>query len=111
MIKNILNIKDDFPIFKNQKKLVYFDSASTTQKPASVINKITMRIKCNWIVLTFCCIATNNIKHIHWNNRFADRIAQALGDANTNPKSSKCSRPNCNSNKIKIRYANTIIIK
>jgi len=41
MIKNILNIKDDFPIFKNQKKLIYFDSASTTQKPASVINKIT----------------------------------------------------------------------
>ena len=41
MIKNILNIKDDFPIFRNQKKLVYFDSASTTQKPASVINKIT----------------------------------------------------------------------
>ena len=41
MIKNILNIKNDFPIFKNQKKLVYFDSASTTQKPASVINKIT----------------------------------------------------------------------
>ena len=41
MIKNILNIKDDFPIFNNQKKLVYFDSASTTQKPISVINKIT----------------------------------------------------------------------
>ena len=41
MTKNILNIKDDFPIFKNQKKLIYFDSASTTQKPNSVINKIT----------------------------------------------------------------------
>ena len=41
MIKNTLNIKNDFPIFENQKKLIYFDSASTTQKPHSVINKIT----------------------------------------------------------------------
>ena len=38
-MKEILNIKKDFPIFK--KKLVYFDNASTTQKPNSVINKLT----------------------------------------------------------------------
>ena len=38
-MKEILNIKKDFPIFN--KKLVYFDNASTTQKPNSVINKLT----------------------------------------------------------------------
>src|SRR3989344_519176 len=34
-----MNIKKDFPIFKN-KELVYLDSASTTQKPIEVINAI-----------------------------------------------------------------------
>ena len=38
-MKEILNIKKDFPIFN--KKLIYFDNASTTQKPNSVINKLT----------------------------------------------------------------------
>ena len=30
-------IINDFPIFKNQKSLIYFDNASTTHKPISVI--------------------------------------------------------------------------
>ncbi len=36
-----MNTKKDFPIFKNNKKkypLIYFDNASTTQKPQCVIN-------------------------------------------------------------------------
>ena len=40
-MKNILAIKQDFPIFNTNKKLIYFDNASTTQKPLSVINKLT----------------------------------------------------------------------
>ena len=35
-----MNHKKDFPIFKTQKKLVYLDSASTTQKPKQVIKSI-----------------------------------------------------------------------
>lgn len=40
---NIKNIKKDFPILKrkiNGKRLVYLDSAATSQKPAQVINAI-----------------------------------------------------------------------
>ena len=33
-------LKKDFPIFKNNKNLVYFDNASTTQKPKQVIDAI-----------------------------------------------------------------------
>lgn len=33
-----LNIKGDFPIFKNNPGLVFLDNAATTQKPRSVIN-------------------------------------------------------------------------
>ena len=33
-----MNIKKDFPIFQNRKNLIYFDNASTTQKPKSVID-------------------------------------------------------------------------
>ncbi|MBI3255442.1 MAG: SufS family cysteine desulfurase, partial [Candidatus Andersenbacteria bacterium] len=33
-----LNIKGDFPIFKNNPGLVFLDNAATTQKPGSVIN-------------------------------------------------------------------------
>ena len=36
-----LNLKKDFPIFKNNRNLVYLDSAATTQKPKRVINKLT----------------------------------------------------------------------
>jgi len=36
----MLNLKKDFPIFKNNK-IIYFDNASTTQKPQCVINKIS----------------------------------------------------------------------
>ena len=41
---NIKNIKSEFPIFKqriNGKPLTYFDSANSSQKPKSVINKIS----------------------------------------------------------------------
>src|SRR3989339_68075 len=41
---NFKNIKKEFPILKtkvNGKDLVYLDNAATTQKPKSVINKIT----------------------------------------------------------------------
>ncbi|MDD3263679.1 MAG: aminotransferase class V-fold PLP-dependent enzyme [Candidatus Nanoarchaeia archaeon] len=31
------NLKKDFPIFKNNKKLIYLDNAATTQKPNSVL--------------------------------------------------------------------------
>jgi cysteine desulfurase/selenocysteine lyase len=34
-------MKKYFPIFKNQKDLIYLDSAATTQKPAIVISKLT----------------------------------------------------------------------
>ena len=40
-MKDVLSIKSDFPIFKNQNKLIYFDNASTTQKPYAVINKLS----------------------------------------------------------------------
>lgn len=34
-------IKNDFPIFKNHKDLVYLDSASTSQKPQAVVDAVT----------------------------------------------------------------------
>src|SRR4030066_1688197 len=37
--KNILNVKGDFPILKNNK-LVYLDSSATSLKPRSVINAV-----------------------------------------------------------------------
>ena len=40
MGSKILNCKNDFPIFKNQS-LAYLDTASTSQKPNSVINAVT----------------------------------------------------------------------
>ncbi len=36
-----MDYKKDFPIFKNHPKLIYLDSASTSQKPKQVINSIT----------------------------------------------------------------------
>lgn len=39
MIKH--SIKNDFPIFKNNRGLVYLDNASSTQKPKKVIDAIT----------------------------------------------------------------------
>lgn len=38
---NNLQIKKDFPIFKNNPDLVYLDSTATSQKPYTVINKLT----------------------------------------------------------------------
>ncbi|MCL4361102.1 cysteine desulfurase [Candidatus Dependentiae bacterium] len=34
-------LKQDFPIFKNNKDLIYLDNAATSQKPQSVINSIS----------------------------------------------------------------------
>ncbi len=36
-----LKIKADFPIFKNHSDLIYLDNAATSQKPQSVIDRIT----------------------------------------------------------------------
>lgn len=33
-----MSIRDDFPIFKNNPELIYFDSTATTQKPKQVID-------------------------------------------------------------------------
>ncbi|MBW6442762.1 SufS family cysteine desulfurase [Patescibacteria group bacterium] len=38
--KTIKRIKKDFPIFKNNKRLVYLDNAATSQKPKQVINTL-----------------------------------------------------------------------
>ena len=40
MTFDVHKFRDDFPIFKDNK-LVYLDSASTTQKPKSVIKSIS----------------------------------------------------------------------
>ena len=42
---NIKNIKSEFPIFKqkiNGKPLVYLDSANSSQKPKTVIDRISI---------------------------------------------------------------------
>ncbi|MDP3758133.1 MAG: aminotransferase class V-fold PLP-dependent enzyme, partial [Candidatus Daviesbacteria bacterium] len=36
-----MNFKKDFPIFENNKNLIYLDSASTSQKPKQVIKAIS----------------------------------------------------------------------
>ena len=38
---DVYQIREDFPIFKAHPKLIYFDSAATTQKPQQVIDRIT----------------------------------------------------------------------
>ncbi len=35
-----MNVKNDFPIFKNHPNLVYLDNAATSQKPEQVINSL-----------------------------------------------------------------------
>ena len=37
---DVESIRKDFPIFKNNPNLIYFDNASTTQKPQAVIDSI-----------------------------------------------------------------------
>jgi len=37
---NVKKIREDFPIFKNNPNLIYFDSAATSQKPKIVIDTI-----------------------------------------------------------------------
>ena len=39
-MKSINEIKNDFPIFENQNKIVYLDSAATSQKPKQVLDAI-----------------------------------------------------------------------
>ena len=39
MSDNLVNCKNDFPIFNNQN-VIYLDTASTSQKPQSVINSM-----------------------------------------------------------------------
>lgn len=34
-------LKEDFPIFRNNKNLIYFDNAATSQKPQEVIDAVT----------------------------------------------------------------------
>src|SRR5258708_8897275 len=38
---NPFKLKKDFPIFKNYPKLIYLDSASTSQKPKQVIDEVS----------------------------------------------------------------------
>src|SRR3990170_4603731 len=38
--EDIINIRKDFPIFNTGKKLIYLDSAATSQKPSIVIDAI-----------------------------------------------------------------------
>lgn len=40
-MKNLQNIKSDFPIFTTHPDLVYLDSGATSQKPKAVINTVT----------------------------------------------------------------------
>ncbi|MBI2357233.1 cysteine desulfurase [Candidatus Dojkabacteria bacterium] len=42
-----MNIKSQFPIFNNNKGLIYLDSASTTQKPEAVIDSIVQQYSNN----------------------------------------------------------------
>ena len=44
----MLNIKKDFPIFKNNPSLVYLDSTASTQKPSFVIDWINEYLKNNY---------------------------------------------------------------
>ena len=41
MKNEVLDIKNDFPIFENNKSLIYFDNASTTQKPQCMIDAVS----------------------------------------------------------------------
>jgi len=40
LIMSITSIKNEFPIFKNHPRLVYFDNAATTQKPQYVLDAV-----------------------------------------------------------------------
>ena len=37
---NKINIKKNFPFFKKNKNIIYFDTAATSQKPLEIINSI-----------------------------------------------------------------------
>ena len=50
----ISDIKKEFPIFKkkiNKKNLVYLDSANSSQKPQSVINRMSFFMKMSFLTL------------------------------------------------------------
>ena len=42
-----LNIREDFPIFRDNPSLVYLDNAATTQKPSSVIESVRHFYECD----------------------------------------------------------------
>ena len=41
MTFDIEKIRSDFPFIENNKELIYFDNAATTQKPKCVLDEIT----------------------------------------------------------------------
>ena len=41
MIFDFEKIRNDFPFIENNKELIYFDNAATTQKPKCVLDAIT----------------------------------------------------------------------
>ena len=41
MTFNVEKIRNDFPFLQNNKELIYFDNAATTQKPKCVLDEIT----------------------------------------------------------------------
>ena len=41
MIFDVEKIRNDFPFIENNKELIYFDNAATTQKPKCVLDAIT----------------------------------------------------------------------
>ncbi|MDR1987438.1 MAG: aminotransferase class V-fold PLP-dependent enzyme [Candidatus Peribacteria bacterium] len=43
-----MNYKHDFPIFKNNLDLIYFDSTASSQKPKLVIDSIKEYLETNY---------------------------------------------------------------
>jgi len=39
--RHMLSYRNDFPIFKSKKSLIYLDSAATMQKPSAVIDAMS----------------------------------------------------------------------
>ena len=45
MTFDVEKIRNDFPFIENNKDLIYFDNAATTQKPKCVLDEITFFIQ------------------------------------------------------------------
>ena len=45
MTFDVEKIRNDFPFIQNNKDLIYFDNAATTQKPKCVLDEITFFIQ------------------------------------------------------------------